>query len=55
MGRKVTTVVELDLSVEEWANQEPCPKCGQRPGRNPTTGVEVKDGHRDWCTAPRAK
>jgi len=43
----------------EWQSQqgEPCPHCGQYPGYNPVTGIQVRswtgrkvtDGHRDSC------
>lgn len=36
-------------TLEQFNAQEPCPECGQRPGYNPATGVEVKDGHRYDC------
>lgn len=36
-------------SPEAWKAQEPCLHCGGRSGRNPTTGIAVKDGHTYNC------
>jgi hypothetical protein len=33
-----------------WYDQVPCDECGGRPGYNPATGVENKQGHRLGCS-----
>lgn len=38
-----------------WEAQSPCEICGARPGREPATGVEVKDGHRAHCAFTRLR
>lgn len=38
------------MTFEEWEAQEACPECGSRPGYNPITGVEIKDGHTYICS-----
>jgi len=50
MARKDWQETPAPSSYEEWAAQEPCPECGARPGYNPTTGIEVKQGHTSNCS-----
>jgi hypothetical protein len=44
-----------DMTQEEWLAQDPCPECGARPGRNPSTGAEIKFGHLYECESLAAR
>lgn len=41
---------DTPMSYDEWFAQDACEECGSRPGYNPQTGVEVKDGHTYICS-----
>ena len=43
-----------ELSAKEYQDQKPCAECGGRPGRNPASGVELKDGHTVGCSEAAA-
>lgn len=49
MSRRTDLDAPHELTHDEWAAQEPCPKCGGRPGYDPLSGVELKDGHTYNC------
>jgi hypothetical protein len=58
MPRRATEGVELEDPVDPqaaWNAQEPCPRCGGRPGYNPATGVELKTGHTYNCLTQAQK
>lgn len=41
-------VTEADPA--SWEAQTPCAECGGRPGVNPATGVELRQGHYLGCS-----
>ena len=51
MAKKDSASMEPDVPMthEEWLKQVPCPDCGGRPGYDPETGVELKNGHHESC------
>jgi hypothetical protein len=51
-----------ELTAEEWQAQVPCPECGGRPGRDPTSGMQLRiklpngeweEGHTYQCQKRR--
>lgn len=50
------------VTAEQWQAQPPCPECGGRPGRDPTTGMHLRihlangeweEGHTYQCQKRR--
>lgn len=38
------------MTHDEWAAQDPCEECGGRPGYDPSSGIDLKQGHYSSCS-----
>ena len=47
--------VPVSDEVATWRAQKECPECHARPGRDPSTGIEVKGGHLYECQSLAAR